>query len=220
MLRNVTSLSFSYRKFKHYDSKASYEALLDIGQKHHLILDVGCGDGKKTIIHKDFSEVLVGIDRDTSHFKEVKMRDILAVNGDATKLPFKNGSYDAILSFHVIEHIEKDLTFINEIYRVLKVSSCAILITPNRIRLNSIIYRTLARPEKKYPMNPEHVFEYTKKDLETLLKQSNFEHYEIRPIGLVRLPNFEISTIPRFLSRYSDQLMVILKKPPIVMKIK
>ena len=202
----------AHRKFRHYDWKSSYEALRDLGLKHPLVLDVGCGDGRKTIVHKDLIEVLIGLDIDLKRLREAKMRGILVVYGDATKLPFENGSFDAILSLHVIEHIKKDIAFINEIYRVLKNSGCAIMTTPNRIRLNSIFYRFLARPREKYPMNPEHVFEYTKKDWETLFSKSSFKQYEIRPIGLVRLPRLEITIVPRFLSRYCDQLMAILKK--------
>ncbi|MFQ5772612.1 MAG: class I SAM-dependent methyltransferase [bacterium] len=163
-------------------------------------------------MHKDLIEVLIGLDIDLKRLREAKMRGILVVYGDATKLPFKNDSFDAIISFHVIEHIKKDLAFVNEIYRVLKNSGFVIMITPNRVRLNSVIYRLFHRHKEKYPMNPEHVFEYTKKDLGTLFLKSSFKHYEIRPIGLVRLPRLEITTVPRFLSKYCDQLMAILKK--------
>ena len=153
--RGFMSLFCAHRKFRHYDWKSSYDTLRNLGPKHRLVLDVGCGDGRKTIIHKDVNEVLIGLDVSFKRLREAKLKGILVVRSDATKLPVKNGSLDAILSSHVIEHIKKDLAFINEIYRVLKKSGCAILTTPSLIRLNSMLYRFLTRPEEKYPMNPE-----------------------------------------------------------------
>lgn len=100
---NAPTQVTQYRKFRHYDWKSSYEALRDLGLKHPLVLDVGCGDGRKTIVHMDIIEFLIGLDMDLKHLKEAKMRGIYVVRGDATKLPFKNDSFDAILSFHVIE---------------------------------------------------------------------------------------------------------------------
>ena len=201
-------------RFEHYDWNCSYGVLQQTELKHSLILDVGCGDGRKTSIHKDFAKVLIGIDIDLKALREAKQKGILVVRGDATKLPFKNDSFDIVLSFHLIEHLKNSLAFINDIYRVLKITGYTIIITPNYRRLNSILYRLIKRPKEKYPFNPDHEFEYTKGDLEKLLSKSNFRYhtYTIEPIGFIRLRKLEISTCPIFLSAYCDQLMAILRK--------
>lgn len=201
-----------HRIFKHYDWKSSYEVIRNLKLIHTLVLDVGCGDGSKSIIHKDYIKVLIGLDINLKCLINANMKGIYVVQGEAIKLPFKNGSFDLVMSFHVIEHIKNDLMFINEIYRVLKETGYAILITPNRIRSNTIIYKFLTRSKEMYPMNPEHVYEYTKEDFETLLFKSYFKHYKVRPIGFIRLPILEIATIPHFFSKHCDQLMAILRK--------
>ena len=47
-----------------------------------------------------------------------------------TNLSLKDNSFDAILCYHVLEHIEDDLKAISELYRVLKPGGWAILQTP------------------------------------------------------------------------------------------
>jgi SAM-dependent methyltransferase len=49
---------------------------------------------------------------------------------DLTKLNFKDNVFDAILCYHVLEHIEDDKKAISELFRVLKPSGWAILQTP------------------------------------------------------------------------------------------
>ena len=47
-----------------------------------------------------------------------------------TNLSFKDNSFDAILCYHVLEHIEDDLKAIFELYRILKPGGWAILQSP------------------------------------------------------------------------------------------
>ncbi|MCW8995361.1 MAG: class I SAM-dependent methyltransferase, partial [Psychromonas sp.] len=49
---------------------------------------------------------------------------------DLTKLDFNNNSFDAILCYHVLEHIEDDKKAISELYRILKPGGWAILQSP------------------------------------------------------------------------------------------
>lgn len=49
---------------------------------------------------------------------------------DLTKLSFKDNVFDAILCYHVLEHIKDDKKAISELFRVLKPNGWAILQTP------------------------------------------------------------------------------------------
>ena len=51
-------------------------------------------------------------------------------NEDLTNLSFKDNSFDAILCYHVLEHIEEDLKAIFELHRILKTGGWAIIQTP------------------------------------------------------------------------------------------
>lgn len=52
------------------------------------------------------------------------------VNADLTDLPFPSGSFDMVLSSHVLEHVPDDRRALAEIARVLKPSGWAVLLFP------------------------------------------------------------------------------------------
>jgi ubiquinone/menaquinone biosynthesis C-methylase UbiE len=49
---------------------------------------------------------------------------------DVTKLPFADGSFDAIICLHVLEHVEDDLSAMREFRRVLTPEGLAVLQVP------------------------------------------------------------------------------------------
>ena len=65
------------------------------------------------------------------NYTSIDLKSSLAMyNEDLTNLSFKGNSFDAIVCYHVLEHIEDDLKAISEIYRILKPGGWAILQTP------------------------------------------------------------------------------------------
>ncbi|MCW4015694.1 MAG: class I SAM-dependent methyltransferase, partial [Candidatus Bathyarchaeota archaeon] len=78
------------------------------------------------------------------------------------KLPFKDNSFDLVVSFQVIEHIapKEVVTYLHEIKRVLRPDGTFTVTTPNKL------LRLL--PFQK-PWSSGHKKEYDAKELETLL---------------------------------------------------
>lgn len=79
------------------------------------------------IITSDIEENLI---KKYPKFKKYVTTKVL----DATKLPYKDNSFDLVICNHVIEHILNYTTAINEIYRILKKSGYIYLATPNSHR--------------------------------------------------------------------------------------
>lgn len=80
---------------------------------------------------------------------------------DGKRIPAEDNSFDAAISFQVIEHVEDVPAYLKEIHRVLKPGGIFLLTTPNRT------YRL--KPGQK-PWNNFHLREYYNHELEKELK--------------------------------------------------
>ncbi|GAB2612996.1 class I SAM-dependent methyltransferase [Belliella aquatica] len=118
------------------------------------LLEVGCGEGRGVEVLLEKVESYLGLDKIEEVITSLKAKFPNVAFQQAVIPPFHNiasDTYDTVVSFQVIEHIEDDKLFLEEIYRVLKPGGKAIISTPN-------IRHTLSR-------NPWHIREYTAKEL-------------------------------------------------------
>lgn len=104
--------------------------------KGKKVLDLGCGTGYGSFeIIKIGAAKVIGIDisKKAINFaqKNFRHKRLSFRVADATSLPFKNNSFDTIVSFEVIEHIKNYHLFLNEVFRVLKKGGHFIFSTPN-----------------------------------------------------------------------------------------
>ncbi|MGE5457135.1 MAG: class I SAM-dependent methyltransferase [Methanococcaceae archaeon] len=91
-----------------------------------LVLDIGCGEQPYKEILSTRAEKIIGID----HVSIVSSMSQVDVAGEAMRLPFKGESFDAVVSFQVMEHLPEPLEFLKEIRRVLKTGGHVLLTTP------------------------------------------------------------------------------------------
>ncbi|MEB2284458.1 MAG: hypothetical protein B6D46_02940 [Polyangiaceae bacterium UTPRO1] len=83
------------------------------------ILDVGCGAGATAV---DFSVHgwVCACDRSRQALRYVGARGVAdRVAAEATDLPFRDGAFDVVLAFDVLEHVADDAGFLRELARVL-----------------------------------------------------------------------------------------------------
>lgn len=137
---------------------------------HGDVLEVGCGEGrgidlliKKARTFTAVDKIGPVINRLQEKYKTGKFisMNIPPLSGLA------DNTYDVVVSFQVIEHIEDDELFLREIHRVMKPGGIALLTTPNR-RLS------LTR-------NPWHIREYLPEEL-ALLGKNIFDDVEVSGI--------------------------------------
>lgn len=155
--------------------------------RNRKILDLGCGNGNYTVIFSKNNNRVIGADvNDFRHKKYSKKFDFVKYDGE--RLPFKYDSFDLVVSFDVIEHVEDDVNYLKEIKRVLKKNGMVFLATPNRNRLSNCLLKLVGR-EVKYPLVLSedgrlgaviHIREYTKKELKKLLQSVGFGQIRVQ----------------------------------------
>ena len=120
------------------------------------LLEIGCGEGRGIKYLLPSVRSYTAIDKIESAIRGLRHRFPKAkfVSGHLPPLPFSDSSFDSIVTFQVIEHIQDDGFFLKEIRRVLRVGGIALITTPNRLL-------SLSR-------NPWHVREYTAEELTSL----------------------------------------------------
>jgi len=110
-----------------------------------LILEAGCGYGHKCVfLAKYYKASVIGIDIVLEPLKALinylsknpraRSLQVFVCGGDVTKLPFRDGIFDVITSFGVVEHFRKDsevIAALSEARRVLKIGGYLILTIPN-----------------------------------------------------------------------------------------
>ena len=124
---------YAYQRYKHkIESNFLKKAILSISSKNVKILDVACGTGRMipTVFNVGKKINYTGLDSSNEMFKELKKKEIFRKNkkqinlilSDATKLPFKDDTFDITFTYHLLWHIPKkdQEKIINEILRITK----------------------------------------------------------------------------------------------------
>lgn len=83
------------------------------------ILDIGCGAGANALELSAYGQVTAS-DRSLDALAFVRSRGVASVvAAEAPKLPFRDGAFDLVTAYDVIEHVEDDYGFVAELTRVL-----------------------------------------------------------------------------------------------------
>jgi ubiquinone/menaquinone biosynthesis C-methylase UbiE len=116
--------------------------LLEIGKNNDKILDQGCGIGQydfttrklgfKNLVGLDFSKKLIQTAR---HFNRKLKTKIKFVLGDIRNMPFKEKTFDIVISAGVIEHVPETEKALSEISRVVKDRGYLLIHVPHMISI-------------------------------------------------------------------------------------
>ena len=152
------------------------EAIKIFMHDHNLkkVLDVGCGTGKLVRFLNGSGFFANGCDlyEDAIKIAKQKNKNKTFVKASATKLPFKNNSFDLLTAISLVEHLTKKEVnmFLSEAYRIVKPKGYIFLVTPN---FNSPMRFLLGLKWFGYS-DPTHITFFTPNSLSKLLQVYGF----------------------------------------------
>ena len=123
------------------------------------VLELGCGVGRGIEAIANVCSHYAGIDKNPRLLQVLQQKYSQFSFIEQTMPPLQgveDSSFDEVISFQVIEHIQDDHLFLKEVKRVLKPGGTAIITTPNA--------------KLSLTRNPWHVREYTATQLKQLLE--------------------------------------------------
>jgi SAM-dependent methyltransferase len=157
------------------------------------VLDLGCGSGYGTASLAQESAPVAGLDRvppDAAN-RRGGGRFVRADLDGA--IPFSRGSFELVLSFQVIEHLEDPTRYIAGIAELLRPDGVALLTTPNLLSSDRV--------------NPYHVHEYLADELAERLRP-RFGAVEMSGVGAT-------DPVRRVLEARSQRIRRIMRLDPL-----
>lgn len=202
----------------------------------YRILDAGCGIGwlffKILEFYPDVNFELVGVDVSYGNIKKLYIvkkstncTKITAAVANAEQLPFKEKSFDAVISVEVLEHINEPQAAIKQFTHVLKDGGMLMITTPSKImvdfwKLVFYVPRKLKRFIERRPLVFEPLIAYDRPlyvgKLKKILINSNLNiHILERNVFLPHesyLPFLPKFIVPRLinLAKFFDKRMRLL----------
>lgn len=138
-------------------------------------LDIGCGNGLYgRIILERCSELLQidVVDRRSPEAKQYPFRIM-----DARKLDLPAESYDNVIAFDIMEHLDDDAAFLQQVHRLCRKGGRVIISVPNE---DDEQPRMLGLTHMHH-VDKTHRREYTDESLRALLESNGFKVLEIQP---------------------------------------
>lgn len=126
------------------------------------VLEIGCGDGVLSCLIARCGCTVVGIDNSdlaVEFARQSAAKRRLPVDfqvASAYELPFKDSSFDAVVSSDVVEHLRNPAGFLVEMRRILKPAGIAVVSTPIRFT--------------ESPIDPLHVTEWYPSEYASLVR--------------------------------------------------
>jgi ubiquinone/menaquinone biosynthesis C-methylase UbiE len=146
---------------------------------HERVLDAGCGS---SVIVQSLNNA-IGMDFLFPKLRFLRRYSIPVAQGSAFALPFKDDSFDCLISSEVIEHVAFDDTLFTEMRRVLKADGTLILGTPDYATLGWRIIEPIYGFLIPGGYHAEHITHYTQSTLTDILQRHGFEVEETAYVG-------------------------------------
>ncbi|NSW54469.1 MAG: class I SAM-dependent methyltransferase [Armatimonadetes bacterium] len=158
-----------------------------------LVLEVGCAQANAGLLLAEEGYRCVGLDLLPDSLGYARMKhergEFHAICGDATKLPFAQGVFDAALVGELLEHCARPAQVLGGIAQCVKPGGCLILTTPNGERIGNrdrTFASACAEEDEGRQFGPggeDHLFEFTLGELSGVVRDAGLEVISTRRLG-------------------------------------
>ncbi|HKK74288.1 MAG TPA: class I SAM-dependent methyltransferase [Saprospiraceae bacterium] len=163
------------------------------------ILDVGCGSAWVAQHFAPSQTTVVSFDISDKNTKKALSlypgERHFAVTGDVYRLPFRENSFDAIISAEVIEHVPNIQAYLNNLIRVLKPGGRMVLSTPYN---EKIIYSLCIHCNRPTPQHA-HLHVFTEVSMGKILEQQTGINYRMQAFSNKALLKLQTHVLLKYL---------------------
>ncbi len=189
-LRNsVASADYDFRAFdspiwlQRYWQRTRHRLILGYLERRDGILDIGCGSSR---IILDLPAA-VGMDILQNKLRWLRSRHRLLVRGSCDRLPFRDGSFAAVINSEVIEHVPDAPEVLTEMWRVLRPGGILILGTPDYGRWLWWVLEWVYGKVLPGAYAHQHVTHFTHKELAGQLRAAGYEILACQYVGFCEM---------------------------------
>ena len=137
------------------------------------VLDLGCGAGYWTKVLEKQHGFCLGVDYGKEFLEKAReVHDVKVARCDFNRLPFPDGSFDAVYADNVLEHAADPSRVLNEIRRILARRGLLAAALPPDAR------------NRRYPVS-DHLWKTDRHDLERRLKAAGFTRIRVEEVDTV-----------------------------------
>ena len=143
------------------------------------LLEVGCAEGEFLVLARSAGFDVVGIEPDpvtSARARQAHRLDV--ITGTLADSIFADASFDLVVMFHVIEHVNSPRAALEEIYRVLKPQGFLFIETPN---IETPWLRIFRRRWRHFI--PDHYYFFSPRTLRQVLEAAGFTVRCVERVG-------------------------------------
>ena len=186
---------YSLIPMQRYWQRARHHIVTSWARGAGLTLDAGCGS---SMIVQSLTNV-IALDYSFAKTRFLRHFSIPAVRASAFALPFRDETFDCVVSSQVIEHIPRDQVLFDEMWRVLRPGGMLIIGTPDYATWQWRTIEPLYGMLMPWAYKDEHITHYTREDLARTVERMGFVHEETAYVAHAEL-------IMRYRKPHSAQL--------------
>ncbi len=154
-----------------------YLSMIPVSGRRPGILDIGCAEGRLLRAFLQFGCECYGIEH--SSYPEERFLDcdrIKYLTGGLDSFELKKESFDIIIMWHVLEHMDDPLRVLSIIHDLLRPDGIFILAVPNFSSPETKIFK-----DRWFHLDiPWHKYHFTEKSLRYLIVKNDFEELEFK----------------------------------------